>query len=94
MNALQMEEHKGRGKAGYKTTCKLCEEEDEDIVHFLIKCNKLEQKRDYRLINKNTRNPEERMRELLFRNKDHIRISIMIRSMWDLRRALLNTKTE
>ena len=27
MNALQLEEHKGRGKESYDTTCKLCEEE-------------------------------------------------------------------
>ena len=46
------------------------------------------------MINKSTTDPEERMRELLFRNKNHIRISIMIRNMWDLRRAILKTKTE
>ena len=42
INALQMEEHKGRGNPGYNTTCKLCRVEKEDIVHFTTKCRKLE----------------------------------------------------
>ena len=50
INALQMEEHKGRGNQGYDTKCKLCQEEIEDIVHFTIKCKKLENKRDYSII--------------------------------------------
>ena len=46
INALQLEEHKGRGKESYDTTCKLCGEEEENIVHFTIKCSKLKQKID------------------------------------------------
>ena len=45
INALQMEEHKGRGNQGYDAKCKLCQEEIEDIVHFTMKCKKIEQKR-------------------------------------------------
>ena len=79
INALQLEVHKGRGKEHYDTTCKLCGEGVENIVHFIIECSKLEQKRDYKLIDKKIRNPEDKMGELLFRNKNHIEVSIMIK---------------
>ena len=52
INTLQLEEHKGRGKESYDTTCKLCGDEEEDIVHFTVKCSKLEQKRDCKLVNR------------------------------------------
>ena len=52
VNALQMEEHKGRGKPHYDTTCKLCKEKVEDLVHFIVKCKKLEGKRDYNILDK------------------------------------------
>ena len=41
VNALQLEEHKGRGIKHYDTTCKLCSKETEDIDHFIITCKKL-----------------------------------------------------
>ena len=41
-NAIKLEEHKGRGIEGYDKTCKLCKEENEDIVHFITKCRRLE----------------------------------------------------
>ena len=88
-NALQQEEHKGRGNKNYNTTCKLCGEEDEDIVHFTVKCSKLEQKRDPALVNKEIVNPIDRMKELLFRSNKHLEVSYMIRNMWILRRNLL-----
>ena len=59
INALQMEEHKGRGNQGYDARCKLCQEEDEDIVHFTVKCKKLEPKRDYTIIDRNIEDPGE-----------------------------------
>ena len=52
INALQLEEHKGRGNKNYNTMCKLCGEEEEDIVHFTVRCSKLEKKRNYELIDK------------------------------------------
>ena len=84
-----MEEHKGRGKEHYDTTCKLCRKETEDIVHFIITCKKLESKRNYKIINKNIRNPEERMRILLYRNENHQIVSNMLRDLWELRKILL-----
>ena len=84
-----MEEHKGRGNQGYDAKCKLCQEEIEDIVHFTMKCKKLEQKRDYTIIDKNIEDPGERMRVLLFRNKNYTMVSKMLRGLWDLRKNLL-----
>ena len=89
LNALQLEEHKGRGKDHYNTTCKLCNKETEDIVHFIITCKKLESKRNYNIINKNIRNPEIKMRMLLFRNKNHQDVSKMLRDLWELRKVLM-----
>ena len=84
-----MEEHKGRGKEYYDTTCKLCKREPEDIVHFIIKCKSLESKRDCKVINRNIKNTEERMRILLFRNGNHQIVSRLLRDLWELRKKLL-----
>ena len=92
IDTLQLEEYKSRGKENYDTTCRLCGVEREDIVHFITKCSSLEHKRDYELINRNINDPEDRMRELLFRNKNHMEIRRMIKNMWELRRKLLNAR--
>ena len=92
LNALQLEEHKGRRKQGYDTGCKLCLEEKEDMTHFLVKCNKLESKREDNIIDKNIKDPEERMRTLLFRNKDYLLVGKMLRNLWDLRNELIKKK--
>merc|ERR1712179_264236 len=89
INALKLEEHKGRGIEDYNKKCKLCGEEDEDLVHFISKCKKLEQVRDYNLLDKNISNPEDRMRTLLFRDNRSWKIGKLIRDLWDLRRRLL-----
>ena len=34
------------------TVCDLCEEEDEDMSHFLLRCKKLEKERDYSFMKK------------------------------------------
>ena len=68
----------------------VCSEEKENIVHFTIKCHKLEKARDYTLINNQLVNPTEKMKDLLFRNRKHLEVSIMIRNLWILRKKLLN----
>jgi len=50
INSLKLEEHKGRGNPRYDRTCKLCRKGVEDIVHFLIDCEELEEDRNYHLI--------------------------------------------
>ena len=89
INALQLEEHRGRGKNFYDSTCKLCEVEKEDIVHFIAKCKVLENKRDYSILNKDIMDPEERTKDLLYRNKNHNDIGIMIRTMYEARKKAM-----
>ena len=89
INALKLEEHKGRGIEGYNKICKLCEEEVEDLVHFVSKCKKLETVRDYNLLDRNTSDPEERMRKLLYRDERSWKVGKLIKDLWDLRRELL-----
>ena len=79
INSLQLEEHIGRGIKDYEAKCKLCGKEIEDIVHFIIKCDKLESKRNYNLIDRNIQNPVERMSELLFKNRKHQEVGKMIK---------------
>merc|ERR1711895_284350 len=43
INALKLEEQKGRGNPNYDRTCRLCKEGMEDMVHFLIDCKELEE---------------------------------------------------
>ena len=59
------------------------------MVHFIIKCKSLEIKRNYNLINKETVEHEERMRELLYRNKNHSEVGKMIKNLWDMRKNIL-----
>ena len=46
LNALGLEEARGRGKAYYNRICKLCGQEEEDLIHFMLKCPFLEKRRD------------------------------------------------
>ena len=88
-NTIKLEEHKGRGIKGYNKTCKLCNEETEDLVHFIAKCKKLEEIRNYELLDNNIINPEDRMRKLLFRNNRCYEVGKMIKELWTQRRKLL-----
>ena len=88
INALKLEEHKGRGIEGYDKTCKLCKE-DEDLVHFISNCKKLEGVRNYELLDKNINNSEERMRKFLYRDNRCWEVGKMIKDLWDQRRKIL-----
>ena len=93
-NTLKLEDHKGRGLPGYDRTCRLCKEDIEDIVHFTMDCRKLENHRDYNLIDRNIINSEERMRVLLFRDGRHQEIGNMIKKIWEERRKILEIYNE
>ena len=84
-----MEEHKGRGNPHYDTTCKLCKKEEEDLVHFMVKCEELESKRDCKILDREIKNPELRLRTLLFKNEDFQAVGKLIRNLWELRKSLL-----
>ena len=88
-NSIKLEEHKGRGIAGYDKTCKICKENIENIVHFLIDCKELEKVRDYNLINRDIQNSEERMRNLLFKDNRFQEIGNMIKNLWNKRRYII-----
>ena len=87
-NSLQLEEHQRRGKLNYNTTCKLCGEEEEDLVHFLIKCNKLEEKGNPKMMEGSQMSAEDKTIQILSRNKNHQEVAKMIKNMWYLRKRM------
>ena len=91
-NSIKLEEHKGRGIADYNKTCRLCNEETEDIVHFLTRCSKLEEKRNYDLLDRNIIDSEERMRILLFRNKNCYEVGKMIKRTLNLEKETIEDR--
>ena len=89
-NSLRLEEQNGRGIPGYDKTCKLCGKSEENIVHFIIDCEELEDTRNYNLINNRLRNSEEKMIELLFYNDNFQEIGYMLKTLWKRRKMLLD----
>merc|ERR1712179_509961 len=94
INALKLEEQIGRGKENYDKSCKLCGREDEDMVHFIVKCEKLEEARSRDLLDREVRDPEEMMRILLFRDERGQEVGRMIRNLWESRKKQLKEKGE
>ena len=92
MNSLKLEEAIGRGNKFYNKTCKLCGKEDEDLLHFLIKCSALENKRCYKMIDSRIIDPEQRLIDVLFKQKDHRSVGWMIRAMWLRRKDILKCR--
>ena len=87
-NSLQLEEHLGRGQHNYNKTCKLCEEE-EDLEHFIVRCLKLEGKRNPEIMEDGPpMTSEERTAHILFRNNKFKETTIMIRGMWEYRKHM------
>ena len=54
-----------------------------------MKCKKLEKKRENSAINKDITDPEERMKDLLFRNNKYAETRKVIRDLWVLRNQML-----
>ena len=94
INCLNLEEAKGRGNKKYNKTCKLCNQEEEDLVHFIINCKTLEAGRNYSLLKESIIDPEERMIDLLFKNKEHQKVGKMIKKLWYMRRNLIEQKKD
>ena len=93
-NSLKLEEAIGRGNKFYNKNCKLCGQEEEDMVHFTMICPALEGKRNYGIIDIRIQDPEERMIELLFRQKKHQEVGKMIKNLWNRRKAILKYREE
>ena len=94
INSLKLEEAIGRGNKKYNKTCKLCGKEDEDILHFIINCTALENKRNYKLIDNKIKDPEQRLIDVLYKQEDHRGVGWMIRAMWLKRKDILKSKED
>merc|ERR1711867_101426 len=78
----------------YNKICKLCNQEEENLVHFIINCRALEAGRNHNLIKESIKDPEEKMIDLLFKNKEHQNVGKMIKRLWYIRRDLMKLKKE
>ena len=93
VNSLGLEEAKGRGIRGYNKRCKLCELEEEDLLHFMMICPNLEKTRKrHRIIDNNIRDPKNRMLELLFIQNEHQKVGSLIRNLWNKRKQIIDYK--
>ena len=87
-NSLQLEEHLGRGKTNYNTICKLCGLGEENLKHFLVECTKLEWERNPMIMEGPHVPTEDKTIQILFRNKNHQELVLMIKKMWNLRKRM------
>ena len=93
-NSLKLEEAIGRGNAFYNRTCKLCNQGEEDLVHFIVECPTLERKRNYELLDSRILDPKDRMVKLLFKQNKFQETGKMIKNMWYSRRAILKYRKD
>ena len=93
-NSLKLEEAIGRGNAFYNRTCKLCNQGEENLVHFIVVCPTLERKRNYELLDRRIQEPKDRLIQLLFRQNRFQETGKMIRNMWYTRKAILKYKKD
>ena len=91
---MKLEEAIGRGNEKYDKTCKLCGEEEENLLHFIIKCPSLENKRNYKIIDNRTTDLEQRLIDVLYKQENHRGIGWMIRDMWLKRKDILKDKED
>ena len=95
VNSLKLEDAKGRGIPSYNKTCKLCNMEEENIVHFTMVCPMLQGIRNKsELIKKDISDPKDRMIEMLFRQKEYQKAGELIRCLWNKRKQILDYKTK
>ena len=89
LNSLRLEEAMGRGKGFYNKICKLCKQEEEDLLHFMIECPCLERKRNYEIIDKRIQEPKKRLIQCLFKQRKYQETGKMIKEMWYTRRNMI-----
>merc|ERR1712120_103765 len=94
LNALKLEEAMGRGKRNYNQTCKVCGIEEEDLLHFILKCPRLDKRRNKEIIDNEKEEPEEKLIHFLYKQKNHQEKGKMIKDMWYARRSILKFKEE
>merc|ERR1712033_76390 len=89
LNALSLEEAKRRGNIFYNSICKMCKQEEEDLLHFVIDCPKLESKRNYEIIDRGIAEPGKRLVHCLFKQRKYQETGRMIKSMWYTRKNII-----
>ena len=89
LNALSLEEAKRRGNIFYNSICKMCKQEEEDLLHFVIDCPKLESKRNYEIIDRGIAEPGKRLVHCLFKQRKYQETGKMIKSMWYTRKNII-----
>merc|ERR1711895_52884 len=94
LNALSLEEAKRRGNIFYNSICKMCKQEEEDLLHFVIDCPKLESKRNYEIIDRGIAEPGKRLVHCLFKQKKYQETGKMIKSMWYTRKNIIEQGKE
>ena len=79
-----------------ETKCELCENENEDLQHFLVECKGLEHLREKEIMTKGYDEDKEKMvGKILFENQEIEITKGMIEKMWKFRKTKQNkTKTE
>ena len=74
---------------GEDTTCDLCKAGEETDIHFMLECNRLNDKRDKRVIEKcNGKNKEETLSNMLFKKNFIEEVKKMINGMWRKRESI------
>ena len=70
------------------TKCDLCDNENEDLIHFLIDCKKLEHLRDERIMVKCLdENKEQIVGKILFEYEEIEQTKNMVEKMWNFRKG-------
>merc|ERR1712121_325541 len=92
LNSLRLEEALGRGNAFYNKTCKLCKQEEEDLLHFVIECPCLERKRNYEIIDRGIAEPGKRLVHCLFKQRKYQKTGKMLKSMWYTRKNIIEQR--
>ena len=74
-NTLKLEEVIHRRCREHDKTCRLCGLEDEDLKHFILKCPRLRNKRDRRLIEKwSNIDTDKQLTDILFKELEYTRL--------------------
>ena len=75
------------------TSCDLCNEEREDLVHFLLDCKLLENKRHKNIMTKFHDTNKENMVGKILHSKEEIEeVKQMVESLWNHRKKLIKEK--
>ena len=79
---------------GEDTQCELCKAGEETDIHFMLECDKLEDKRDKRIMRKYRKQDKEAMiGEMLFRKEEIESVKTMINNLWR-RREYIRKRSE